>query len=141
MIAGMLAGAAGIVIVTRLPVLPGLLPVGGAVLLALVLACWCRPLPRLAACLVLGLAWGCLRGHELLARVLPAQLEGICRYGSVSRACRSCVTTSAGKPGGCARACSIRCPGPRARSPAGRDGGSSSAGTVRRHSRPARPGP
>ena len=60
MIAGMLAGAAGIVIVTRLPVLPGLLPVGGAVLLALVLACWCRPLPRLAACLVLGLAWGCL---------------------------------------------------------------------------------
>ena len=76
MIAGMLAGAAGIVIATRLPVLPGLLPVGGGLLLALVLACRRRPLPRLAACLVLGLAWGCLRGHELLARVLPAQLEG-----------------------------------------------------------------
>nr|MBP7911874.1 DNA internalization-related competence protein ComEC/Rec2 [Pseudomonadales bacterium] len=76
MIAGMLAGAAGIVIATRLPVLPGLLPIGGAALLASVLACWRRPLPRLTACLVLGLAWGCLRGHELLARALPAQLEG-----------------------------------------------------------------
>ncbi len=51
-------------------------PIAAATLLAVVLACWRRSLPRLAACLLLGLAWGCLRGHELLARVLPPQLEG-----------------------------------------------------------------
>lgn len=76
MIAGMLAGAAGIVVATRLPVLPGLAAIAVGVALAAALACRRRPLPRLATCLVLGLAWGCLRGHELLARVLPPALEG-----------------------------------------------------------------
>ncbi len=76
MIAWMLAGAAGIVMTTLFPVLPGLASIAAATLAAVVLACWRRSLPRLAACLLLGLAWGCLRGHELLARVLPPQLEG-----------------------------------------------------------------
>lgn len=76
MIAGMLAGATGIVLASRLPVLPG------GVVLALLLACSVPSclLPwrwaRLLGCLGLGVLWACLRGHEALARSLPAALDG-----------------------------------------------------------------
>lgn len=76
MIAGMLAGALGIVVVSRLPELPG---AGGLVLLLVcsALAC-CLPLRwlRLAGCLGFGVLWACLRGHEALARALPSALDG-----------------------------------------------------------------
>lgn len=75
MIAGMLAGAAGIVVASRLPALPGV-PVL-MLLLAVGVALCCLPARwlRLGGCFVLGLLWGCLRGHESLARALPTELE------------------------------------------------------------------
>jgi competence protein ComEC len=76
MIAGMLAAAGGIVVVTRLPVLPAL-PLVAALLpllVPLLLGPW-RPL-RLAALFALGAAWGTLSAHRMLAHALPAGLEG-----------------------------------------------------------------
>ena len=72
----MLAGAAGIVVVSRLPVLPesGVLVAILACSVALVCVPW-RWL-RIAGCVGLGLVWGSLRGHETLARALPPTLDG-----------------------------------------------------------------
>jgi competence protein ComEC len=76
MLACLFALAFGIVAATSLPELPsaGLLIAALPLLLPLLLAghrWW-----RVCGCLLLGLAWGILRGHEMLARSLPDALEG-----------------------------------------------------------------
>lgn len=76
MIARMLAGATGIVLVSQFPVLPGKLVLALILVSGITLNCASRRWLRLAGCCVLGIFWGCLRGHEALARMLPPELEG-----------------------------------------------------------------
>jgi competence protein ComEC len=72
----MLLAAAGIALTTRLPGLPDV-PIVAILLPAAALAACARcAWLRLPACLLLGFAWGCLRGHAMLERTLPAALEG-----------------------------------------------------------------
>ncbi|MBK7170451.1 MAG: DNA internalization-related competence protein ComEC/Rec2 [Gammaproteobacteria bacterium] len=76
MLAGMLAVATGIVATTRLGSLPGAAPLIAALPLLVPLLFSTRAALRTGGCLLLGLALGMLRGHEMLARALPAELEG-----------------------------------------------------------------
>ncbi len=76
MIAGMLAGVAGIVLASRLPVLPEAGVLVAVLACSVAMVCMPRRWLRLAACLGFGLVWGCLRGHETLARALPPALDG-----------------------------------------------------------------
>lgn len=76
MIARMLAGAAGIVMVSQFPVLPGKLVLALILASGIILNCIPPQWLRLAGCCMLGIFWGCLRGHEALARMLPPGLEG-----------------------------------------------------------------
>ena len=72
----MLAGAAGIVVVSRLPVLPEAGVLVAVLACSVALVCAPQRWLRIAGCAGLGLVWGCLRGHEALARALPPMLDG-----------------------------------------------------------------
>ncbi len=76
MLAGMLALAFGIVASTRLGSLPDAATLIAALPLLVSLLFSTRATLRIGGCLLLGLAWGMLRGHEMLAHLLPVELEG-----------------------------------------------------------------
>jgi competence protein ComEC len=76
MLSGMISAAAGIALSTRFSDLPASLGLLPALPLALALLYVGRTVWRCAGCALLGVLWGCWRGEAMLARSLPAALEG-----------------------------------------------------------------